>query len=152
MTATGAPPVSLQPPADERICVLYVIWSLQMGGAERVVADLARSLDRRRFRPLVCCLNFKGSLAEGLEAAGIPVFALDKGKGLDLRVLPRLVRLMREERVDVVHTHLWTSSFWGRLAAAPGAGERAGGHRAQPRHLAAAPPPPRRPVARHCHR
>jgi len=103
---------------DERIRVMYVIWSLQMGGAERVVADLARSLDRRRFQPLVCCLNFKGGLAEGLEAEGIPVFALDKGRGLDFRIVPRLVRLMRRERVDVVHTHLWTSSFWGRVSAA----------------------------------
>jgi glycosyltransferase involved in cell wall biosynthesis len=83
-----------------------------------VVADLARGLDQRLFRPLVCCLNFKGRLAEPLEARGIPVFALDKRPKLDLRVLIRLVRLMRSERVDVVHTHLWTSSFWGRLAGA----------------------------------
>lgn len=103
---------------DRRLSVLYVIWSLQMGGAERVVADLARSLDRRLFRPLVCCLNFKGRLAEVLEAEGVPVFALDKRPRLDLRVLVRLVRLMRRERVDVVHTHLWTSSFWGRMAGA----------------------------------
>jgi len=104
--------------SDGRLSVLYVIWSLQMGGAERVVADLARSLDRRLFRPLVCCLNFKGRLAEVLEADGVPVFALDKRPKLDLRVLLRLVRLMRRERVDVVHTHLWTSSFWGRMAGA----------------------------------
>jgi glycosyltransferase involved in cell wall biosynthesis len=104
--------------SDGRLSVLYVIWSLQMGGAERVVADLARHLDRRLFRPLVCCLNFKGRLAEALEAEGVPVFALDKRPKLDLRVLVRLVRLMRRERVDVVHTHLWTSAFWGRLAGA----------------------------------
>jgi sugar transferase (PEP-CTERM/EpsH1 system associated) len=97
--------------------VLYVIWSLQMGGAERVVAGLARGLDRNRFRPLVCCLNFKGRLAEELEAEGIPVFALDKKPKLDPAVLVKLVRLMRRERIDVVHTHLWTSSLWGRLAA-----------------------------------
>jgi glycosyltransferase involved in cell wall biosynthesis len=103
--------------ADGRITVLYVIWSLQMGGAERVVADLARGLDRRRFRPLVCCLDFKGRLAESLEAEGIPVVALDKRPGLDPMVLVKLMRLMRRRRVDVVHTHLWTSSFWGRLAA-----------------------------------
>ncbi|HEY7412125.1 MAG TPA: glycosyltransferase [Vicinamibacteria bacterium] len=103
---------------DGRVTVLYVIWSLQAGGAERVVADLARGLDRARFRALVCCLDFKGRLAEGLEADGIPVFALDKrGRG-DARVLFRLVRLMRREGVQVVHTHLWTASFWGRLAAA----------------------------------
>ena len=101
----------------ERINVLYVIWSLQMGGAERVVADLARKLDRRRFRPIVCCLNFKGHLAAPLEAEGIPVFALDKKPKLDVSVLFKLVDLMRRERVDVVHSHLWTSSFWARLAA-----------------------------------
>lgn len=104
-------------PSSERINVLYVIWSLQTGGAERVVADLARGLDRTRFRPMVCCLNFKGRLAEELEADGIPVFALDKKPKLDPGVLFKLARLMRREKVDVVHTHLWTSSFWGRLAA-----------------------------------
>lgn len=103
--------------AASRINVLYVIWSLQTGGAERVVADLARGLDRTRFRAMVCCLNFKGRLAEELEAEGIPVFALDKKPKLDMGVLWKLVRLMRREKVDVVHTHLWTASFWGRLAA-----------------------------------
>jgi glycosyltransferase involved in cell wall biosynthesis len=103
---------------DGRLTVLYVIWSLQMGGAERVVADLARSLDRRVFRPLVCCLNFKGHLAEPLERDGVPVYSLGKRPKLDLAVLLKLVRLMRRENVAVVHTHLWTSSFWGRLAAA----------------------------------
>ncbi|HVQ28079.1 MAG TPA: glycosyltransferase [Vicinamibacteria bacterium] len=101
----------------ERTNVLYVIWSLQTGGAERVVADLARSLDRNRFRPMVCCLNFKGRLALELEAEGIPVFAVDKKRRADLGALFRLARLMRREHVHVVHTHLWTSSLWGRLAA-----------------------------------
>ncbi len=107
----------MRPPSDGRLNVLYVIWSLQMGGAERVVADLAHGLDRRLFRPLVCCLNFKGRLAEPLEAEGISVFALAKRPRFDPRVFIRLVRLIRRERVHVVHTHLWTSSLWGRLAA-----------------------------------
>jgi glycosyltransferase involved in cell wall biosynthesis len=101
----------------ERINVFYVIWSLQTGGAERVVADLARGLDRDRFRPVVCCLNFKGRLAEEVERAGVTVHALGKGPRLDLGALLRMARLMRRERADVVHTHLWTSSLWGRLAA-----------------------------------
>jgi L-malate glycosyltransferase len=103
--------------APPRPSVLYVIWSLQAGGAERVVADLARTLDRGRFRPIVCCLNFKGQLAALVEAQGIAVHVLDKRPRMDLRALFRLVRLMRAEHVDIVHTHLWTSSFWGRLAA-----------------------------------
>jgi len=66
---------------------------------------------------VVCCLNFKGRLAEDLEREGVPVHALGKKPRLDLGALWRLARLMRAERADVVHTHLWTSSFWGRLAA-----------------------------------
>jgi glycosyltransferase involved in cell wall biosynthesis len=104
-------------PADDRIGVLYVIWSLQMGGAERVVYDLARGIDRRVFRPNVCCLNFKGRLGEELEREGVPVFALDKRPGVDTGVISRISRLMHELDVSVVNTHLWTSSFWGRLAA-----------------------------------
>lgn len=101
----------------ERINVFYVIWSLQTGGAERVVADLARGLDRSRFRPVVCCLNFKGRLAEEVEREGVTVHALGKKPRFDLGALLRLSRLMRRERADVVHTHLWTSSLWGRLGA-----------------------------------
>jgi glycosyltransferase involved in cell wall biosynthesis len=100
-----------------RTRVLYVIWSLKMGGAERVVFDLARRLDRQLFEPMVCCLNFKGDLAPDLEAAGVPVFVMDKRPGLDPALVPRLARLMRRQHVDVVHAHLWTSSFWGRLGA-----------------------------------
>jgi sugar transferase (PEP-CTERM/EpsH1 system associated) len=101
----------------ERINVFYVIWSLQTGGAERVVADLARGLPRDRFRPVVCCLNFKGRLAEEIEREGVTVHSLGKKPRFDPGALLRLARLMRRERADVVHTHLWTSSFWGRLAA-----------------------------------
>lgn len=101
----------------EKIKVLYVIWSLQMGGAERVVSDTARKLDRERFEPMVACLNFKGLLAEELEKQGIKVFCVDKKPKLDLGVIGKLADIMRRERVDIVHTHLWTASFWGRLAA-----------------------------------
>ncbi|MFK8019530.1 MAG: glycosyltransferase [Pseudomonadales bacterium] len=111
MSATPAPK------NDSRITVMYIIWSLQMGGAERVVADTALRLDRTRFRPIVACLNFKGRLAEDLEAEGIEVFAFDKKPNFDATITFRLAKLMRDQKVDVVHPHLWTSSFWGRMAA-----------------------------------
>lgn len=97
--------------------VAHVIWSLGLGGAEQVVIRLAAGLDRRRFEAFICCLDRPGPFAPRAEAEGIEVVALDKRGPLDARAALRLARLLRSRRVDVVHTHLWGASLWGRLAA-----------------------------------
>jgi glycosyltransferase involved in cell wall biosynthesis len=99
------------------IRVAQVIWSLGLGGAEQVVIRLAAGLDRRRFEPFICCLDRPGPFAARAEAAGVEVVALDKRGPLDVRAAWRLARLLHSRRVDVVHTHLWGASLWGRLAA-----------------------------------
>jgi len=101
----------------EKVKILYVIWSLEMGGAERLVVSLSEGLDRKRFEPLVCCLNHPGALAERLVTQGIPVVALHKRPGLDFSVIPKLVSLMQKEKIRIVHTHLWGANVWGRIAA-----------------------------------
>ena len=100
-----------------QITVLHVIEDLHSGGAERVVIDLASHVNRTQFRPLVCCLRKKGSMAAELETQQIPVFALDKRRKIDLGLLWRLRHLLRTEKVEVVHTHVFTANLWGRLAA-----------------------------------
>ncbi|MFH1245909.1 MAG: glycosyltransferase [Candidatus Omnitrophota bacterium] len=101
----------------EPLTVLYVIWSLGLGGAERVVINLALGLDKRRFKPLVCCLNDKGAFAEELEKAGIEVMPLHKKGKWDIRVVGKLAGIIRRRKIDIVHTHLWGANLWGRLAA-----------------------------------
>jgi glycosyltransferase involved in cell wall biosynthesis len=99
------------------IHVLYVIWSLGLGGAEQVVIRLAKGLDKNRFRVHVACLDDEGRFAEDLKNEGIAVFALNKARGLDVSVVPKLVRIIRDNNIDVVHTHLWGANVWGRIAA-----------------------------------
>jgi glycosyltransferase involved in cell wall biosynthesis/peptidoglycan/xylan/chitin deacetylase (PgdA/CDA1 family) len=98
--------------------VLHLIWALDLGGAERQVVEIVRRLDRSRFEPLVGCLVKKGRWGEALEKEGVRVVDLAKRPGFDLRLLGRLVRLLRAEKVSVVHTHAFTAATWGRLAAA----------------------------------
>ena len=97
--------------------VMYVIWSLGLGGAEQVVLHLARGLDKNRFRVSVCCLNDEGEFAPVLQQSGVKVFALHKQKGIDLAVVSKLRRIFKEQEVDLVHAHLWGGNFWGRIAA-----------------------------------
>ena len=97
---------------------MFVITSMPVGGAETLLVELVRRMDRRRFAPELCCLKRFGPLGEVL-AAEVPAFTGLLAHKYDLRVLPRLIRLMRRRRIDAVVT-VGTGGdkmFWGRLAA-----------------------------------
>jgi glycosyltransferase involved in cell wall biosynthesis len=93
------------------------------GGAEVFTVGLASSLPRDRFDVRVCAVReADGFLLELLDDAGIPRFCLQRD-GRDLRPFRRLHRYLREECVDVLHTHMFGSNVWGtvvgRLARTP---------------------------------
>jgi glycosyltransferase involved in cell wall biosynthesis len=95
--------------------LLVVVNSLEVGGAERLIADQLR-LGRDRWDAAVACLDSLGPLGEELRALGIPVTVLGACCRLDVRAVFRLRRLMRDWRPDVVHLHLPRSAVIGRLA------------------------------------
>jgi glycosyltransferase involved in cell wall biosynthesis len=110
---TGSKEISSMPPVN----VMHVIEDLENGGAERVLVTLVSGLDPRRFRPVVCCLTKKGRMAAELEGRGIPVVTMNKRPKIDLAMLFRLRQIMREQKIAIAHTHVFTANFWGRLAA-----------------------------------
>ena len=77
--------------------ILYLVTELDPGGAERQLVALATGLDRKRFDPAVASLAALGALAKPLREAGIPVFSLAARGAADLRILPRLKRLLEEK-------------------------------------------------------
>ena len=107
------------PPLDDRgpLRVLFVITSMPVGGAETLLVNLIRRLDRDRFSPEICCLKELGPLGE-VMAQEVPTHRhLLRGK-FDLRVLPRLVKLLKDRRIDAVVTvGAGDKMFWGRIAA-----------------------------------
>lgn len=93
-------------PASQEITVLHVILSLEIGGMEQVVADLVRTLDRKRFRPVVVCLETLGPIAEEITALGIRVIQLPPMiPRLSFLFPAQLVEAIRETRADVIHVH-----------------------------------------------
>jgi glycosyltransferase involved in cell wall biosynthesis len=90
---------------------------MPVGGAETLLVNLVRRLDRSRFSPEIVCLKDLGPLGEELSAE-LPVQARLLSHKFDLRVLPRLWRLMRRPRADAVITvGAGDKMFWGRVAA-----------------------------------
>ncbi|MFF3481931.1 glycosyltransferase [Streptomyces sp. NPDC002701] len=93
---------------------LHVITGLGVGGAEQQLRLLVRNL------PVHCdvvTLTNPGAVAEGLTADGVRVTHLGIQGNRDLTALPRLVRLIRRGRYDLVHTHLYRACVYGRVAA-----------------------------------
>lgn len=101
------------------IRVLHLITRLPVGGAERLIVGILRNLDPQHIDSLVCCIQDRGELADEVEALGIPVVSLGlmQKHGHDRAVVPALVELMREHKIDVLHSHLYHANLYGRLAA-----------------------------------
>jgi glycosyltransferase involved in cell wall biosynthesis len=101
----------------EPLRVMFLNTTLEVGGAETLLVNLVRGMDRDRIAPEICCLKAKGELGE-LLTADAPVFSDLLGHKFDLRILGRLKRLFRERRIDAVVTvGAGDKMFWGRLAA-----------------------------------
>ena len=103
---------------DRRIHVMQATFGMSIGGMERVIADLCRYVDPERYRFTVCCLSVRGPLADEVEADGIPVIYCENQTrfGKYMRGF-ELGRLLRRERVDIVHTHNTTAFIDGLIGA-----------------------------------
>jgi glycosyltransferase involved in cell wall biosynthesis len=93
---------------------LHVITGLGVGGAEQQLRLMLRHLPARCD---VVTLTNPGAVADGLRADGVRVTHLGMHGNRDLGALPRLVRLIRRGRYDLVHTHLYRACVYGRIAA-----------------------------------
>lgn len=93
--------------AASPVRLLLTCSTLHIGGAERVAACLAKHVDRRRFDVSACYLRENGVIGESMLARGVdlvPVPGLRPGEPDRLTSL-KLMRLVRERKIQVLHTH-----------------------------------------------
>ncbi len=95
--------------------LMFVIEALTVGGAERMVVDLANEFSRRGACVSVVCLSSLGELAVSLSS-DVSLHLLNKKRGIDLSVVKRIRELVISQRAEVVNSHLWTANLWARLA------------------------------------
>lgn len=98
--------------------LLLVVDSLDVGGAERHVVDLALALRRVGHEVTVAC-SVAGALSELLAEADVPVRTLMDQlvkRHVSLAYARGLARLVREERFDLVHAHIYASEAAAAIA------------------------------------
>jgi glycosyltransferase involved in cell wall biosynthesis len=99
-----------------RIRVLLLTDEMEVGGTQRQIVHIARSLDRTRFEPTVAYFRNRSFLADELEKAGVPVVEIPKKGRLDLGFVRNLAAFLREGRFDVIHCFAFTGELWGAVA------------------------------------
>ena len=111
-------------PARRPLTVLQVIPQLDAGGAERTAIDVAAALAARGDRALVASAG--GRLAAELAAVGGTLIELPVGSKNPAAMaanVARLARLVRRERVDLLHARsrapAWPALFAARLSGVP---------------------------------
>ena len=87
--------------------ILQVIPYFCFGGAETMCENLTYALMQLGHSVTVVSLYAERTpISLRMEQAGVKLLYLDKKFGLDLSMVPKLVKIMNQEKPDVVHTHL----------------------------------------------
>jgi glycosyltransferase involved in cell wall biosynthesis len=109
--------------AAEALRVMQVTWGLVAGGAEMYAFTVAANLDARKFKAMLCAIDKGGALEPEIESRGIPYFVMHRRQGIDFKLMWRMYRLFKENRIQVVHTHHFNQLFYS-LPGAKLAGAR----------------------------
>lgn len=96
------------------IRVLELLVSTRVGGGPKHVFDLVTRLSRSEFTPVVAAPR-DGPFFERLTKAGIGTHSLALNR-LNPRTLAATIRLVRERRIQVIHSHGKGAGVYARLA------------------------------------
>jgi len=101
-----------------KIKVMLIISNLEFGGAQRQLVELANNLSRDDFDVMVCSLSQYIPLGSGLDLPDEKVVIIQKKSKYDISVVFRLSKVLRENKVDVLHAFLFDAEIAARIASA----------------------------------
>ena len=97
--------------------VMQLLPSLELGGTERGVVDLARAMKKEGHETIV--VSSGGSLVAELQKTGIPHYGLPVHQKTlaALFLVEELVKIIEREHVDIIHARSRVPAWLGWLAA-----------------------------------
>src|SRR5436190_13209614 len=112
----------MPPLASSPLNVLHVCDHLgwegsRMHGVKRLFSWMIPRFDPARFQVSLVSLRKKDLSEETLEAQGIDITYLHRGK-FDPATLADLLKIVDAKKIDVLHLHGYGATTFGRLAAA----------------------------------
>jgi len=103
-----------------KIKILHVLPSLEIGGMETALIHLINGLDPTLFENFIYCFdsqNAKEPLQDRLHNPDIPIFKFYKGDGIAYGLPWRISRILKNENIDIIHTRNFAALLYGAIAA-----------------------------------
>lgn len=95
--------------------LLYLIESDDPGGAENVTLALTKHF-RHQYHIVIGCL-WRGWIYNQLIAIGLDPIVIPTDSGpVDFKLLHHLIRLIKRERISLIHSHLFDINFYSSVA------------------------------------
>lgn len=98
--------------------ILFCSTSLSFGGGQKLIGQILNHIDRGYFEPVLCSIRPYGHIDAALYEAGIKIICLQIRSPYNVfKGVRRLLRVIRENKIDVVHMEIFGAEFIGQIAA-----------------------------------
>ena len=84
--------------------VVHVVYSFSIGGLENVIVQLINRLPPEEFEHVVLSLTTISDFKDRITQQGVQFIALNKPPGHAVPLYPRIYKLLRQLKPDVIHT------------------------------------------------
>ena len=92
--------------------IVQIIPMFGLAGAETMCENLTYELVELGHKVTVISLyDYHSAITERLENAGVDIRYLGKKRGLDLSMIRKIKRVLKDTKADVVHTHLYSIEY-----------------------------------------
>ena len=92
--------------------IVQIMPEFGLAGAEIMCENLMYMLRKLGHKVIAVSLyDFHSSITERLENAGIEIRYLGKKSGLDIYMIPKLIKIFKETGAEVVHTHRYCAQY-----------------------------------------
>lgn len=88
----------------QRRRIVHVVYSFSIGGLENVIVQLINRLPAERYEHIVLSLTTISDFKNRIERPDVQFIALDKQPGHAIPLYPKIYRLLRQLKPDVLHT------------------------------------------------
>ncbi len=105
--------------SNGKIRVLHIVTTFAQGGPGHVIDAHVKNTDYSRFE-ITCCSMYEPPANKRIEIPGYAKaehICLGMKRFIELSVLSKICRIIKERSIDIVHTHLIRADWYGRIAA-----------------------------------
>ena len=92
--------------------IVIVVPKFCIGGAEIMCENLINAIDKDIFNVYVVSLfKLESAITERIEKQNISIIYLNKRQGLDVSIISKLTKVLKEIRPVAVHSHLYLMEY-----------------------------------------